>query len=987
MRKIKLIILVLVLCIGTNTIAQNRPEESLSLISNATTNNDLYNGTVNVSIPLFKIPIGNLTLSNEISNVPTGFRPRVDESIFGLHWNANLFGSITRETNTDFLLTKYAAVQPGTGVSGIYPSDESKARETTDCIIQRQNFDYGFVASKKQILQNPNNSGIQSDFIPDKFYFDFFGYKGYFVFDNYGNPLVFCENAKLQVVGPGSLASKCYSVTSPIDFQNKNISEIRIMDDKGNTFYFGGSYDALEINYSDFFFAGNYYNLAFQSNVSFASGSRANYILSWFLKKVELSNGEVIEATYKQRNADAFNSFLQNTLYNNDAGFPTSYPTSAQLEAANIEVSKSYEISTSTTEQYVAIKNFTKRAIIDNIKIIGKNISVNYIYFKDNNNLIHLNSINLNYFGKSQSINFNQTPLGGQNYRYFLTSLVNNSEVYSFQYEKTETLPSKNSYGTNDFGYWNGTNSRGIGNSNTFFDATLLKKIVYPNKGYTIFNGEKADVSKKVFDGMIDYTLMPSDGMINRIANRIDFDGVNEYKTNYTYQLSDGKSSGIILTQFRSGRISNEEIKYSQVQENIENKGRTEYFFSDLISNPDNSFINTKQFNSTALSQISFNGQENGAYQRGKLLKKKIFNSSNKLLRESLFEYESFLRPENELVDLAGNACSTCKISDENYYVLTKIDKSNSQHKATLYAPVIPYLLKKEKVIDYLNGQQITAETNTKYRESNISWHPYPEQIETTTALGTSIKKYIYPYELNPGRCRWGCPVNETIVGGQNPMYQAMINSNVWFPVIEIAKNENNKYSLQENLFYHSSFVPKKIRQSKLDAVLDFTNYKISVDQTVDGLSYDLLDDKANYLQTTNKSGISTVSIYGYKQTSPIVNIVGITYVQLMQILGQPTSPTDYLNLDIVTKSNADVNPATEQELLNSLDIFRNNPLLKDYPMTTYTYDPLIGVTSITQPSGIREVYIYDTANRLMEIRENSTSGKILKEFKYNYKQ
>lgn len=35
----------------------------------------------------------------------------------------------------------------------------------------------------------------------------------------------------------------------------------------------------------------------------------------------------------------------------------------------------------------------------------------------------------------------------------------------------------------------------------------------------------------------------------------------------------------------------------------------------------------------------------------------------------------------------------------------------------------------------------------------------------------------------------------------------------------------------------------------------------------------------------------------------------------------------------------------------------------------------------------IPEVYIYDTANRLKEIREQTNSGKILKEFKYNYKQ
>ena len=61
--------------------------------------------------------------------------------------------------------------------------------------------------------------------------------------------------------------------------------------------------------------------------------------------------------------------------------------------------------------------------------------------------------------------------------------------------------------------------------------------------------------------------------------------------------------------------------------------------------------------------------------------------------------------------------------------------------------------------------------------------------------------------------------------------------------------------------------------------------------------------------------------------------------------------------------------------------------------VTTYTYDPLIGVTTITPPSGIREQYLYDTANRLKEIqvRERDNTGnyvvKTIKELKYNYKQ
>jgi hypothetical protein len=91
----------------------------------------------------------------------------------------------------------------------------------------------------------------------------------------------------------------------------------------------------------------------------------------------------------------------------------------------------------------------------------------------------------------------------------------------------------------------------------------------------------------------------------------------------------------------------------------------------------------------------------------------------------------------------------------------------------------------------------------------------------------------------------------------------------------------------------------------------------------------------------------------------------------------------------IVNASNTDASAAPnndEATLLSALDDFRKSPALLNTQVTTYTYDPLIGVRSITPPSGIREVYLYDTANRLKEIRENNQTGKLLKEFKYNYK-
>jgi len=157
----------------------------------------------------------------------------------------------------------------------------------------------------------------------------------------------------------------------------------------------------------------------------------------------------------------------------------------------------------------------------------------------------------------------------------------------------------------------------------------------------------------------------------------------------------------------------------------------------------------------------------------------------------------------------------------------------------------------------------------------------------------------------------------------------------------------------------------------------------ISNSSSVD-ISYDKYDEMGNILQYSKKDCLPVTVVWGYNKTSPIAIIEGMTYDQL----------TAAVSLSgIISASDDDAtDPSKEAVLLDALRNFRNTPALSDKQITTYTYDPVIGLTSMTPPSGIRKTFVYDSTNRLKEIngRHQTGSGtyttKKESEYKYNYK-
>ena len=141
-------------------------------------------------------------------------------------------------------------------------------------------------------------------------------------------------------------------------------------------------------------------------------------------------------------------------------------------------------------------------------------------------------------------------------------------------------------------------------------------------------------------------------------------------------------------------------------------------------------------------------------------------------------------------------------------------------------------------------------------------------------------------------------------------------------------------------------------------------------------MTLDAYDSKGNLIQMTDKGGVSTTTIWGYHQTLPIAQIVGAKY-------------TDIASLSVIAAaiaaSDADAdNSANEPYLLTALENLRLHSDLKQFPITVYTYDPLIGVTNSISPNGLKISYTYDASGRLVVVKD--ANGNVLKENQYNYK-
>jgi len=410
--------------------------------------------------------------------------------------------------------------------------------------------------------------------------------------------------------------------------------------------------------------------------------------------------------------------------------------------------------------------------------------------------------------------------------------------------------------------------------------------------------------------------------------------------------------------------INGKAVAYNRVTTEVENTLGTE------------NYKTIDYFTNYPSSNYTFEGQPfflyaNNQYARGILNKKEFYNSTNRLLEKQEFGYEFDYKLNEQSADYLYTQDTTIQpyvlnIIGITYDAFTTFPYYKASFQYFRYSINSSWVkLKTQNTTRFFDNSQSIAETSS-YQYDNTYKHLNPTSL-TVDFHDNSSQVTTYSYAHEKGN-------------------QLMIDRNmIGIPLetVTIQTKEGVTKTLGKNEVIYPTSLPTAQSGSLVLPLSVKSADQLTGIMSTD-VSYDKYDEKGNIVQYTTKDGVAVTIVWGYNKTQPIAKVEGMTYDQLLS-LASPTA--------IITASDQDAaDPTKEGLLLTALNTFRKNTQLADRKVTTYTYDPLIGVTSITPPSGIRQTFTYDPANRLKEtkVRSKDTTGaysdKKASEYRYNYK-
>lgn len=270
---------------------------------------------------------------------------------------------------------------------------------------------------------------------------------------------------------------------------------------------------------------------------------------------------------------------------------------------------------------------------------------------------------------------------------------------------------------------------------------------------------------------------------------------------------------------------------------------------------------------------------------------------------------------------------------------------------------------------DPLDEEKSVA-TTTEYFYENPAHYQLTKTVKTASDGTGIVTEYTYPLDytaLNSG-------VIATMKDDQKYMHNSVIER-----VTKRRKAGVDKVTGAEFTVFSEN--ANSIVKPSISKHLNVTGPKSGFTSSLaSGTAADAdYDEKMKYtynlkgkIITVQQPGGSTTSyLWGYNGQYPIAEVKNADYSVVESALGGAVTVSDFSNS----------NP-TDAQVNNFLMPLRG--ALPNAQIITYTYKPLVGMTSQTDAKGLTTYYEYDVFQRLKYIKDQD--GNILKSFDYHYK-
>ncbi|MEM9685565.1 MAG: hypothetical protein AAF934_01415 [Bacteroidota bacterium] len=906
-----------------------------------------YTGVPNISIPMYSLSIKGFQSNIALNYHAGGIRVNERASWVGLGWNMNAGGVITREVR-------------GTPDDLEYGYSESFSGVGQDM----ENFfsaDFNITPENEDFVKNIRNQAADGwiDTQPDIYTFKVGGLSGRFIINYDGQIYQLSHNA--------------------IKISGNPQNGFQITDTSGNAYFF----DQIE------------QTMVVPSNMT--GGDDYTYNSSWHLSKITNPFHQEILFSYHSEGM-SFQAPLQQSISYRTIGnhfqCDPMLGTSSPNIFLNIQAKRLSEITfPSGTLKFVAL---TDRNDVD-----GNSKQLDRIEIWNDTKLLKKYEFNYDYFMPAEKLKL----VSIQEF-----SVTNQSKLpFRFYYNETHPLPAIDTKGQDFWGYYNGKDNNntllpllpdyvvaGIEDYNPdqhadrevdpiYADTGTLSKIIYPTEGSTEYFYESNAYGYIKNNSIAENQRYTGGLRIKKIVKK-DEAGDIALEKQYKYLMEDEiHSSGVVLTTNppygfpRTIRTSYNNLPTSTVlcdyyyitsvpltsygssqgsvtgyrrviektisnQDGITSNGERVYEFTSAYD-----FDDDYEFYSFPYSErISFD------YRRGLPLKETHYSIKNMVkekIRETENNYMFLEQPFTNVWAMKAGRNTTFvaphTVYDDDYLTTVSLNKY-------VYGQSYGAFLSRTVTKTYpTSGIEPPVMVSRDIIYDKLPY-PQPSEEQQVTNFGDTIStRYTYAFDNL-------AEATMTALVGQNRVAEPVQTQTYQIDAL----GDEQLLTTQKTLYKdwgNDLLLPEKIQTSK------------SGENLKDLVRYEDYDTFGNPLEIVRADNTSISYIWGYGQAQPIAKLEGISYSEI--------DPVAIANLQ--TLSDNDTDALSEQTLRNVLNALRSSH--PDAVITTFTYDPLVGVTSSTDPKGYTSFYTYDDFNRLAATKD--THNDIVEAYSYNYAQ